>query len=85
MSLCDYKDALGKPGQGFHEARLGSFALWDTVGTFAIAALITYTSGPSLQKFAWVSLIVFVLSIILHWVFCVETESGRLLGLTRGN
>jgi hypothetical protein len=34
-----------------------------------------------MNTFILSSIILLVLSIILHWAFCVDTESGRLLNL----
>jgi hypothetical protein len=78
---CQYSDALGVPGEGVHEARLGPFALWDTVATLCVALFLTYLLGGSLKGFALASIIILTLAIILHWVFCVDTASGRILGL----
>jgi len=64
------ENALGEPGKGFHEKRLGGVALYDTLGTIAIALATSYYFSISV----WVSLIGwFVLGEILHWVFGVKT------------
>jgi uncharacterized membrane protein len=78
MSLCQYKDFLGKPGVGFHEARLGQFALWDTVGTVIIVLILILVFGfnPAI-----VILSVSVLTVALHWLFCVDVRSNKMLGL----
>ena len=79
MSLCQYSNVLGEPGVGFHKARLGKFALWDTVGTFVIAFLISMLLDTSYLK---TTAALFIISIFLHWLFCVKTYSGELLGLS---
>lgn len=78
MRLCQYKDAFGKPGVGFHEARLGPIALWDTIGTIIIIIILVSIFGlnPLLTVIA-----VAGLTVALHWLFCVETEGNKLLGL----
>ena len=79
---CRYKDSLGKPGMGFHAARIGTdktnFALWDTVGTVVIILCLIFIGGynPIL-----VTLSVGALTLAIHWYFCVNTTSGKLLGL----
>jgi hypothetical protein len=81
--LCQYKDILGKPGQGFHEARIigTDFALWDTVGTLILMlCFILLGYNPIL-----VILSISAIAIGLHWLFCVDTTfdttSNKLLGI----
>lgn len=79
---CQYRDSLGKPGVGFHEARIGTekinFALWDTVGTIIIILCLIFIGGYNPLK---VVLSVSVLTVAIHWFFCVDTTSNKLLGL----
>lgn len=80
MRLCKYRNVLGEPNKGFHARRLvlfgTSFALWDVVGTFAIA-LITYrTFGLSLPT---AIILWFAMGVLLHWVFCVDTPLNKLI------
>lgn len=82
MDLCQYSTALGTPGVGFHEARLGNFALWDVVGTFVIAFMISILAATPFLK---TTVVLFILSIFLHWLFCVKTYSGELLGINAAN
>ena len=76
--LCQYKNIFGIPREGFHKARIPfvDMALWDTLGTVAIIALITYFSGVS-----WiiVSLSVIMLAVFLHSIFCVPTQLEKYL------
>ena len=78
IRLCQYKDSLGKPKSGFHEARIGPFALWDTVGTIIIVLILIFVFGlnPIVTTVA-----ISVLTVALHWLFCVETSSNKLIGL----
>ena len=70
MSLCQYKDIFGKPGQGVHKTRFLGMAAFDFFGTMLIAALIAYFTHES---FIIVFFILFVLGEILHLAFCVDT------------
>ena len=70
MLLCQYKDILGEPSQGFHSARLFGLARNDLIGTVIGAWLLSYWRNWSFLK---TLLVVFILGQILHWLFCVDT------------
>lgn len=78
MDLCKYKNSLGEPGKGFHEDRLGPFAKWDVVGTIVIVLILIIVFGFSPVK---TLLTVSVLTVFLHWIFCVPTAGNVMLGL----
>lgn len=78
FNLCAFKNVLGTPSQGFHAARLGPFALWDTIGTIIGAYLIQITFFPQ-TSYASVLFWAFVLAEILHAVFCVETAFIKMV------
>lgn len=70
------KHSLGEPGKGFHAKRVLGFALYDILGTIAIALLFSYFTGVSL----WTSLLGwFVAGELLHWYFGVETTFMKLV------
>jgi len=75
---CAYKDSLGQPGVGFHAARLGSFALWDIVSTIiiAIVLILYFRLNPVTTVIA-----ITLLTIAIHWLFCVNTAGNMMLGL----
>ena len=76
MSLCQYKHSLGVPGEGFHAARLGPFALWDVLGTVAGGVALSYaTDWPMVYS----QLAVFAVGHVLHLAFCVDTAAVRML------
>ena len=76
---CPYKNIFGEPKRGFHSARLFGFALGDTLGTVAIAGLVSYFWNISfLKTLLWT----FVIGEILHYLFGVQTAFLTLLGLT---
>ena len=76
MSLCKYKDAFGKPGEGIHRIRIFGLGLIDVVTTLLGAYLISYFSGVSL---VYVIPAVLVLGVIVHRIFCVRTKVDRML------
>ncbi len=75
MNLCKYKDVLGVPKQGFHSKRFYGYAINDVLGTFFIAFLITiiFYRKNFLINFIIISLLLFILAILLHRLFCVNT------------
>jgi uncharacterized membrane protein len=76
MNLCKYKNALGIPGKGIHSYRLFGVAIADVIMTIIGALLISYFFKKS---FLYTLVILFVLGIILHRVFCVRTTIDKLL------
>jgi hypothetical protein len=76
MSLCAYKDALGKPGKGIHSYRLFGVAIVDVILTILGAMLIAYFSKYDFYK---ILIFLFILGIILHRLFCVKTTVDKLL------
>jgi|688.fasta_scaffold1010800_1 hypothetical protein len=73
MSLCKYRDVLGKPKQGFHKHFLG-VAIGDLVGTILVCVLIWKIFHVN---FWLVLLIALLLGIILHRIFCVNTTINK--------
>lgn len=75
MTLCKYKDIFGKPKEGPHSYRLFNIAIVDTVLTIIIGYLI---SKFFKLKLLYVLGVLFVLSIIIHKIFCVETTLTKI-------
>ena len=75
-----FKDALGVAGQGFHKARLLNTAMYDYIGSILLALLITllYSQIPLVVS----TVSVLVLGEILHYLFGVQTQTMKFLGLT---
>jgi hypothetical protein len=71
-----YKDIFGKPGTGAHSYRVLNVAVVDVVLTILGAILIWWFSGYPLH---WVLLSVFVLGIVAHRLFCVNTTINKLI------
>lgn len=72
--LCKYRNALGEPGKGVHFHVLG-IAVVDMLMTVLAAFIISRWTG----KFWLVLVILFLLGIILHRIFCVNTTINKLI------
>ena len=73
--FCQYKNALGIPGQGVHTHFMG-IAIGDVIMTILGAYLFHRISGYSF----WICLLgLFLLGILLHRLFCVHTVIHKLL------
>ena len=76
MDFCKYKDIFGIPGKGVHSYRFLDTAIFDYIGTIVLAAILTkLTDIP----FVISTIIMFVLGILLHHIFCVPTNATRYL------
>lgn len=75
---CPYSRIFGDPGKGFHEKRLGPYALNDTIGTLLLALLTSYFFNvrilPSI--IGW-----FLVGEILHYIFGTQTAFLKQLGI----
>lgn len=91
MSLCKYKDALGIPNEGFHKTRIPglNIALNDLLGTFLLALILwlvmyvllksTFLSTNGWVQYLYCFIFFFILGIILHRIFCVNTTINKLI------
>jgi uncharacterized membrane protein len=75
MSFCKYKDVFGKVNEGPHSYRIFNIAIVDTVLTIIIGYLI---SKYFKLKLINVLIVLFILGIIVHKIFCVETTVTKL-------
>jgi len=74
--LCQYKDILGIPGKGLHQYRIFNIAIVDVLLTILAAFLISYFLSFNF----WITLIIlFLLGILLHRLFCVKTTIDKIL------
>ena len=76
MNLCKYSSILGVPGKGIHSYRIFNIAIADVIMTLVAAFIISYLFKNS---FIYSSIILFVLGIILHRLFCVKTTVDKIL------
>jgi fatty acid desaturase len=74
--LFQYKDILGKPNKGIHSYRIFNIAIVDVLLTILLALFISY-----IFKFNfWITLlIIFLIGIIIHRIFCVRTTVDKIL------
>lgn len=75
-SLCKYKDILGKPNQGIHSYRLFGVAIADVTMTIVAAFIFSKIFH---YNFWYTLIILFLLGIFLHHIFCVRTTIDKLL------
>ena len=76
MSLCKYSTIFGKPKEGAHSYRLFNVAIVDVVTTVILAYVIHKLTK---YKFIYILIILFILGIILHRLFCVRTTIDKIL------
>jgi hypothetical protein len=72
--FAEYSNILGEPNKGIHSVRLLDVAILDVIGTVFGAGLISYSFN---YKFWKVLMILFIMGIILHWMFCVNTTVNK--------
>jgi hypothetical protein len=75
--LCQYKNIFGKVGEGLHSYRIFNIAIVDVILTI-ISAFIIYLFIPKYNFFI-ILLLLFILGIVLHRIFCVKTTIDKLL------
>lgn len=75
IDLKQYKDILGKPGEGIHFHVFG-IAIVDVVATILLGCLLGYLF--SINPF-WFILGLFILAEFLHYIFGVETTVMKLI------
>lgn len=75
--FCKYKDMFGKPNEGLHKYRIFDIAIVDVVMTIIAAYLITLV-WPEFH-FTNVLMVLFLLAILMHRLFCVRTTIDKLL------
>jgi hypothetical protein len=75
---CPNRFMFGEPKKGFHSQRIMGFALYDTLGTIAIALITSYFFKINFWKslLGW-----FVLGEILHYAFGTQTQFLTFLGI----
>jgi hypothetical protein len=75
-SLCPYKYFFGKPNEGVHNYRILDIAIVDLGLTLLVAYLL---SLYLMIDYRILFLILFLLGIIFHRLFCVRTTIDKLL------
>lgn len=75
--LCKYKDILGKPRENIRQLRLFDISIIDVLLTIILGLL--FSRALNLTKFNGI-ILAFLLSIIFHKIFCVETTINKFIG-----
>ena len=73
-----YSDLFGKAKMGFHQTRFLDAAAFDYFGSLIVAMITTYFSKIPLVL---TTIGIFVIGLILHYLFGVQTASLKYLGL----
>jgi len=77
--LCQFKNILGKPGEGIHSYRIMGFALWDIVGTVGLGWILSKFISWNVLKS---TIFMFLFGTFLHWLFCVDTAFMKFIFYT---
>lgn len=75
--FCKYSNIFGKVGTGLHSYRIANIAIVDVILTILLAYGI-YRIFPK-YKFYKILIVIFLLGIVLHRLFCVRTTIDKLL------
>lgn len=74
--FCKYRHLFGVEGQGAHKYRILNIAIVDTLLTIIGAWLIANFFDFTFWK---VLLVVFILGLLLHRLFCVKTTLTKMI------
>jgi hypothetical protein len=72
FGLEKYKDALGKPNEGVHSARILGLAFWDIIGMIILILILS-------QWYDNMWIIVPIATILIHKVFGVKTAFNNAI------
>tara|TARA_Y100000813_G_C23887837_1_gene223439 strand:- start:162 stop:407 length:246 start_codon:yes stop_codon:yes gene_type:complete len=76
--FCKYKNSLGKPKEGFHSIRFLNIAVLDVLATIVLAKFFQYYFFIDVDL-SIILFFTFILGVIMHRIFCVETTIDKLL------
>ena len=76
MTLCAYKHVFGREGEGIHSLRLFGVAIIDVAGTVLAAFALSRAFKINV---AWTLIGLFIVAIVVHRAFCVNTAVNRVL------
>jgi hypothetical protein len=73
---CQYKDVFGKIDECIHSYKVFNIAIVDVVATIVAAFVLSYITNKS---FIGILIALFILGILMHHFFCVQTTVDKLL------
>ena len=79
MNLCKYKHVFGEEGTGVHSLRLFNLAVADVMGTIVIALALAWWMQLTLTNTVLFICIVFLIAILVHRAFCVNTTINKMI------
>lgn len=74
--LCNLRNMFGPPGTGVHSIRLFDIAIIDVILTLIFAIIFAKITKLNIIM---VTIILFLLSIVMHRIFCVRTTVDKML------
>ena len=77
--LCKYRDVFGKVGEGAHSYRIFNIAIVDLGLTLAVGLLIGYFYKFNIWQTIILCLILLLIGILFHRLFCVNTTINKLI------
>lgn len=76
MDSCKYKNMFGEPNTGIHKYRLFNVAVVDVIFTIIGGYMISKYFGYKLKN---TLIVLFLLAIIVHKLFCVKTTINNFI------
>jgi hypothetical protein len=74
--LCPYRHIFGEERKGFHSLRLFDIAIGDVFLTILLSLFISYVSKLNVIT---TFIIVFIIGIVVHRIFCVNTKVNVMI------
>lgn len=82
INLCKYSNIFGAPDTGLHKIRIFNIAIFDTMLTIIVALIFYFIMNKIFYEkisFWVILLILFIMGILMHRLFCVRTTIDKLL------
>ena len=76
LNLCKYKNIFGEPKKGIHSYRIFNIAIIDVILTIIFGIVISYYTKI---KKIYCIIFLFILGIIFHYLFCVNTTINNFI------
>ena len=76
MSLCKYSNIFGAPNTGVHSYRIFDIAIVDLGLTIVLAFGLSFYLDTN---FILTLIVILILGIIMHKIFCVNTTLNKLI------